>query len=64
MIGFLISMFKFCKQGYTCTCNIIIDRVAVAKQGDNALGSVRPSVRLWICVCVCLSELSCLNRLT
>ncbi len=29
-------------------------------EGDNVIGSVHPSVRL----CVCLSELSCLNRLT
>ncbi len=27
---------------------IIIDRGALAKQGDNALGSVRPSVRLGV----------------
>ena len=29
-------------------------------EGDNVIGSVRPSV----CLSVCLSELSCLNRLT
>ncbi len=38
------------------TQSFFIDRVALAKQGDNALGSVRPSVcpsvRLWICVSV------------
>ncbi len=28
---------------------VIIDRVALAKQGDNALGSVRPSVRPFAC---------------
>ena len=33
---------------------LIIDRVALAKQGDNRIGSVRPSVCVW----VCLSELS------
>ncbi len=47
---------------------IIIDREALAKQGDNALGSVRPSVRpsvrLSVRLCVCLSALSRLNRLT
>ena len=36
-----------------------IDRVALAKQGDNGIGSVRPSVRLFvylfICLFVCLS---------
>ncbi len=26
---------------------IIIDRVALAKQGDYVLGSIHPSVRLW-----------------
>ncbi len=31
-------------------------------EGDNVLGSVCLSVRLSVCVCVCLSELSCLNR--
>ncbi len=36
---------------------IFIERVALAKQGDNALGSVCPSVRLF----VNLSELSCLK---
>ncbi len=39
---------------------VIIDREALAKQGDNALGSVGLSVRL----CVCLSAFSRLNRLT
>ncbi len=39
---------------------IIIDRVALAKQGDNALGSVRPCVR----VSVRLRALSQLNRLS
>ncbi len=33
---------------------LFIDREALAKQGDNALGSVRPSVR----PCVCFSALS------
>ncbi len=38
-------------------------------EGDNVLGSVRPSVRPCVCLGVprahvCLSELSCLNRLT
>ena len=42
--------------------SVIIHCVPLAKQGDNALGSVHPSVCLWMCVC--LSELSCLNRLT
>ncbi len=44
------------------------DRVALAKQGDNALGSIRPSVRLsvrpFLGMCVCPSELSYLNCLT
>ncbi len=31
---------------------IIIDRVALAKQGDNALGSIRLSIQE-NCVCVC-----------
>ena len=39
---------------------IIIDPEALAKQGDNALGSVCPLVRL----CVCLSALSRLKCLT
>ena len=38
--------------------------LSTAKQGDNALGSVRPCVCLFVCLCVCLSELSCLNHLT
>ncbi len=33
---------------------IIIDRIALAKQGDNGIGSVRPSVRPSVCVCVCV----------
>ncbi len=36
--------------------SIFIYRVALAKQGDNRIGSVCPSVRLRV--------LSCLNRLT
>ena len=31
---------------------LFIDRVALAKQGDNTLGSVRLSGRLWICLFV------------
>ena len=42
----------------TKNCSFIID--GIAKQGDNALGSVRPSV----CPSVCPSALSRLNRLT
>ena len=42
----------------------IIDRVALAKQGDNGIGSVRPSVRLFAYLFVCLCALSRLNRLT
>ena len=34
---------------------IFIDRVALAKQGDNALGSVRPSVRPFVSLSVCPS---------
>ncbi len=34
--------------------------LSTAKQGDNALSNVRP----FVCGSVCLSELSCLNRLT
>ncbi len=50
----------FCHfQQYRYTLTIFIDRVALAKQGDNALGSVRPSV----CLSVCLCALSCLNHL-
>ncbi len=29
---------------------LFIDHIALANQGDNALGSVRPSVHLWVCV--------------
>ncbi len=29
------------------------DRVALVKQGDNGIGSVRPSVRLFVCLFVC-----------
>ena len=39
---------------------VIIGHVALAKQGDNAPGSIHLSV----CLSVCLSELSYLNRLT
>ncbi len=35
---------------WVCDHIVIIDRVALAKQGDNVLGSVRPSV----CVSACL----------
>ncbi len=35
---------------------------SLAKQGDNAIAHVRPSVRPFVGVFVCLSELSCLNR--
>ncbi len=31
----------------------IIDRVALAKQGDNRIGSVRPSVCPSVRLCVC-----------
>ena len=34
--------------------SIINDRVALAKQGDNALGSIRPSDRGFVCLFVCL----------
>ncbi len=34
---------------------------ALAKQGDNGLGSVRPSICLCVYLCV-LSVLSCLNH--
>ncbi len=34
-------------------CFVIIDRVALAKQGDNVLGSVRLSVRLSVCAWIC-----------
>ncbi len=37
---------------------IIIDRVALAKQGDNGIGSVRPSVCVCVCVCVCCAAKS------
>ena len=52
----------------TCCICIIIDRVALAKQGDNVLGSVRPSVRpsvrhhshgwteVFVCVLSCLAD--------
>ncbi len=30
-------------------CIIFIDRVALAKQGDYRIGSVRPSVRPFVC---------------
>ncbi len=39
---------------------IIIDRIALAKQGDNRFGHIRPSVYLSFCQCA----LSWLNRLT
>ncbi len=32
-----------------CQVAIFIDRVALAKQGDNVLGSVRPSVCQFVC---------------
>ena len=34
----------------------IIDRVALAKQGDNRIGTVRPFVCGWVCVSVCPSS--------
>ncbi len=45
---------------------LIIDRVALAKQGDNRIGSIHPSICLSVhpSVCVCLLTLSHLNRLT
>ncbi len=40
-------MYKFiCQEATT----VFIDRIALSKQGDNALGSVRPSVRLDVCM--------------
>ncbi len=42
---------------------LVIDREALVKQGDNALGSALPAVRL-VCLLVCMSALSRLNRLT
>ncbi len=43
---------------------MFIDRIALAKQGDNALGTVRLSVRLFALSWLdCLTyELDCLHR--
>ncbi len=35
---------------------MFINRVALAKQGDNALGSIRLSVYLFVCLSVCPSS--------
>ena len=45
-------------------CAIFIDREALVKQGDIGIGSVRRSVRVWVCLSALVSDLSCLNRLT
>ena len=48
-IPYLALVWNWCKMSnVSCAC-IFIDRVALAKQVDNALGSVRPSVRLFVC---------------
>ncbi len=44
-------------------CRIIIDHKALLKQGDNALGSVRPLVRLSVRLSGHMSVLFCLNGL-
>ncbi len=38
---------------YRAVVRIFIDRVALAKQGNNALGSVHLSVRPYVCLCWC-----------
>ncbi len=59
----------------TFTLSLIIDclelhhaktdrRPCSVNETDNALGSVPPSVCPFVDLCVCLSELSCVNRLT
>ncbi len=39
-------------------CNLSRLLLSTSKLGDNALGSVRPSVRLFVCLFVCLCALS------
>ena len=53
LLGFLIR----CQRFFSVDDRLIIDHVALAKQGDNALGSIRLSVR----PSVCLFTLSYLN---
>ncbi len=36
--------------------NLIINRIALEKQGDNALDSIHPSVCVFVCLCVLSKE--------
>ena len=56
MKAILINAFLF--------MSIIINHVALAKQGDNALGSVRQSICFFVCLFVCACMLSYLKHLT
>ena len=61
MRQYFICTLNQCLQNCALVQNMVfIDRVALAKQGDNGIGSVHPSV----CPSVRLRALSCLNRLT
>ncbi len=54
--------FFFTKRTYFAF-SLLSTWLSTMKQGDNALGSICPSVRPSVCVClwICLSELPCLN---
>ncbi len=34
----------------TLGSDMFIDREALAKQGDNRIGNIRPSVLVWVCL--------------
>ncbi len=50
MVQHDILGYMWTSVGSTVDCRIFIDRVALAKPGDNALGSVRPFECLSLCV--------------
>ena len=48
------GLSKIGRQNFPCQ-PIVIDRVALAKQGDNAIGSIHPFLCLSVCQSVGLS---------
>ncbi len=47
--------------GYFANNQVIIDRVALVKQGDNVIGRIRPSVRLFVCFLVTAEPFVCVS---
>ncbi len=60
------NSIKFCKSWWTPQDRgpIFIDCEALVKQGDNALGSVRPSIRPFVCLLVCRVQQGAIRVIT